>query len=189
MNKQDLVFWLAENVSTEDFNNLQFTLPDAAIRTCWYKSIKQPGVIRCSGNYGDIDSTDVRLAKVASKHKTSTAVHSWNDASERPGTVKGIIPVGATHVCVENNSQSSLNCEIKKEDDDDKPTALDVQVGADHYKQQKIQPVEYIHANNIGFMEGNVIKYVTRHKLKNGKQDLEKAIHFLQMLIELEYGE
>ena len=67
------------------------------------------------------------------------------------------------------------------------PTALDNQVGADHYKQQKIQPVEYIHANEIGFMEGNVIKYVTRHKLKNGKQDLEKAIHFLQLLIELEY--
>jgi len=69
------------------------------------------------------------------------------------------------------------------------PTALDSQVGANHYKAQKIQPVEYIHANKIGFMEGNVIKYVTRHKLKNGKQDLEKAIHFLQLLIELEYSE
>ena len=48
--------------------------------------------------------------------------------------------------------------------------------------------MEYIHANEIGFMEGNVIKYVTRHKLKNGKQDIEKAIHFLELIIELEYS-
>lgn len=65
-------------------------------------------------------------------------------------------------------------------------SALDVQVGGDHYKKLKIQPVEYIHANRLGFFEGSVIKYVTRWKDKNGLKDLEKAKHFLELLIELE---
>lgn len=68
-------------------------------------------------------------------------------------------------------------------------SALDHQAGGHHYKTLQIQPVEYIHANQIGYFEGNVIKYVTRHRNKNGKQDLEKAIHYLQLLIELEYPE
>lgn len=65
-------------------------------------------------------------------------------------------------------------------------TALDHQVGGDHYKKLKIQPVEFIMANDIGYMEGNVIKYVVRHKDKGGIADLEKAMHYLQMLIEQE---
>lgn len=65
-------------------------------------------------------------------------------------------------------------------------TALDKQVGGDHYKELIIQPVEYIHANNIPFIEGSVIKYVTRWKNKNGIADLEKAKHFIELLILLE---
>lgn len=65
-------------------------------------------------------------------------------------------------------------------------SALDVQVGGSHYKDLKIQPVEYIHANNIPFIEGSVIKYVTRWRNKNGIKDLEKAKHFLELLIEME---
>ena len=64
--------------------------------------------------------------------------------------------------------------------------ALDTQVGGGHYKYKAIQPVEYIHTNGIGYFEGNVIKYVTRWRDKNGVQDLEKAIHYLKLLIELE---
>lgn len=64
--------------------------------------------------------------------------------------------------------------------------ALDVQVDGNHYKDQAIQPVEYIHANNIGYMEGNVIKYVSRWRKKNGIADLEKAKHYIELLIELE---
>jgi hypothetical protein len=63
---------------------------------------------------------------------------------------------------------------------------LATQVGGSHYKDLKIQPVEYIHANNIPFIEGNVIKYVTRWRAKNGIKDLEKARHFIDLLIELE---
>ena len=64
--------------------------------------------------------------------------------------------------------------------------ALDKQVAGDHYKDQAIQPVEYIHANAIGYFEGNVIKYVTRWRKKNGIADLEKAKHYIELLIELE---
>ena len=64
--------------------------------------------------------------------------------------------------------------------------ALGVQVGGSHYKDLKIQPVEYIHANGIPFIEGSVIKYVTRWRVKNGIKDLEKARHFIDLLIELE---
>ena len=63
---------------------------------------------------------------------------------------------------------------------------LETQVGGDHYKTKAIQPVEYIHANGLGFCEGNVIKYVTRWKEKNGIKDLEKARHYLDILIQLE---
>lgn len=65
-------------------------------------------------------------------------------------------------------------------------TPLQTQVGGDHYKSMKIQPVEFIHANNIPYMEGNIIKYVTRWRTKNGKADLEKAKHYIDLLIELE---
>lgn len=66
--------------------------------------------------------------------------------------------------------------------------ALKVQVGGGHYKDYKIQPVEFCHANDVPFLEGNVIKYVMRHRKKNGRQDLEKAKHFIDLLIQLEYG-
>ena len=66
-------------------------------------------------------------------------------------------------------------------------SALDKQVSGDHYKDKGIQPIVYIHANNLGFCEGNVIKYVTRHKEKNGSADIKKAIHYLELLLELEY--
>jgi hypothetical protein len=61
-----------------------------------------------------------------------------------------------------------------------------MQVGGSHYKGLNIQPVEYIHANGIGFFEGNVIKYVSRWRSKNGIADLEKAKHYIDLLIELE---
>lgn len=65
-------------------------------------------------------------------------------------------------------------------------TALDIQEGGDHYKSMAIQPVEYIIANNLGFIEGNIIKYISRYKNKNGVEDLKKARHFIDMLIEMQ---
>jgi len=66
-------------------------------------------------------------------------------------------------------------------------TALNTQIDGSHYKDKGIQPIVYIHANNMGFCDGNVVKYVTRYKEKNGKKDLEKAKHYIELLIELEY--
>lgn len=65
----------------------------------------------------------------------------------------------------------------------------DDQVGGYHYKHMKIQPTEFISVNSIPFIEGNVIKYVCRHAHKNGKQDVLKAIHYLNLLIEYHYNE
>ena len=64
---------------------------------------------------------------------------------------------------------------------------LDTQIGGDHYKRHKIQPIDFIYENEIGFIEGNIIKYVMRHKHKNGLEDLKKALHYLQILIDKEY--
>ena len=66
--------------------------------------------------------------------------------------------------------------------------ALQQQVGGQHYKGCKIQPVEYIHANGLDYLEGNVIKYITRHRTKGeGRKDIEKAIHYAQLILEMEY--
>ena len=68
-------------------------------------------------------------------------------------------------------------------------SALDEQIGGSHYRAGGIQPVQYIEANGLGFLEGNVIKYVTRHRKKGGAEDLRKARHYIDLLLELRYGE
>lgn len=65
-------------------------------------------------------------------------------------------------------------------------SALDTQVGGSHYKNMTIQPVEFIEKNNLGFCVGNIIKYVCRYKDKNGIEDLKKARHYIDLLIEIE---
>ena len=64
--------------------------------------------------------------------------------------------------------------------------ALKKQVGGTHYKQMSIQPAEFIYMNDIGFFEGNVVKYVSRWRDKGGIADLEKAKHYIDLLIEFE---
>lgn len=63
------------------------------------------------------------------------------------------------------------------------------QVGGNHYKNMAIQPVEFITKNEIPFIEGCVIKYVCRHEFKNGVEDIDKAIHFLELLKQIKYQE
>lgn len=67
--------------------------------------------------------------------------------------------------------------------------ANDVQIGGSHYNKRAIQPWDYIIANNIGYLEGTAIKYITRWKDKGGIQDIKKAIHFLEKLMEVYYAE
>jgi hypothetical protein len=105
----------------------------------------------------------------------SSALKEWQPPSEiNPVTVE-IIPPAAdleslTDTCTSRTEQSSLN----------------TQVGGSHYKDLGIQPVEYASANNLDYFQGNVVKYVTRWRNKNGVEDLKKALHYLEMYIELE---
>ena len=66
-------------------------------------------------------------------------------------------------------------------------SAYDKQVGGSHYKKMKIQPSRFVIENELLFPEGSVIKYICRHRFKNGKEDLEKAVHFIEMIIERDY--
>lgn len=61
------------------------------------------------------------------------------------------------------------------------------QVGGSHYKDMAIEPSEFIFKNGMNWLEGNAIKYICRYKQKGGKQDIDKAIHYLQLLKEWEY--
>ena len=64
----------------------------------------------------------------------------------------------------------------------------DKQVGGSHYKLP-IEPIDYIEKNNLTYCEGNVVKYVTRHKNKRGAEDIKKAIHYLEFILKYQYGE
>ena len=88
---------------------------------------------------------------------------------------------GPCATCVDN-----ANWHNNREERHQAQAALTTQVGGKHYKDMPIQPVEYIHKNSIGYFEGCVIKYVSRWRKKNGVEDLKKARHFLDLLIEFE---
>jgi hypothetical protein len=68
-------------------------------------------------------------------------------------------------------------------------SALNTQIGGKHYKDFVIQPAEFIHRNKLPWCEANIIKYVCRHSRKNGREDLMKAKHYLDLLIEMDYDE
>jgi hypothetical protein len=66
--------------------------------------------------------------------------------------------------------------------------ASERQVGGGHYKGMRIQPTEFIVKNDLGWCAGNAIKYICRHRLKHGEADIDKAIHYLELLKEIEYA-
>jgi hypothetical protein len=66
-------------------------------------------------------------------------------------------------------------------------SAYKKQIGGSHYKDMAIQPADFINKNKLLFAEGNAIKYICRHQSKGGLQDIEKAIHYLEMIIERDY--
>jgi len=65
--------------------------------------------------------------------------------------------------------------------------SLEEQVGGKHYRSFKIQPAEFINENKLLFAEGNAIKYICRHSVKGKAQDIKKAIHYLEMILERDY--
>jgi len=66
--------------------------------------------------------------------------------------------------------------------------SLNTQVDGNHYKGMKIQPAHFINENHLEFAEGNAIKYICRHKKKGKEKDIQKAIHYLEMIIERDYS-
>ena len=64
----------------------------------------------------------------------------------------------------------------------------DKQVGGSHYKNFEIQPAEFVNKNKLLFAEGNAIKYICRHSIKGGVEDIDKAIHYLEMIKERDYS-
>ena len=66
--------------------------------------------------------------------------------------------------------------------------SLEKQVGGKHYRNMKIQPAHFINENKLLFAEGNAIKYICRHSVKGKQQDIEKAIHYLKMILERDYS-
>ena len=66
---------------------------------------------------------------------------------------------------------------------------LSSQVDGNHYTNMKIQPAEFINENNLEFAEGNAIKYICRHQKKGKRRDIEKAIHYLEMILERDYDD
>ena len=66
--------------------------------------------------------------------------------------------------------------------------SLDKQHGGSHYKKFKIQPAEFINENKLLFAEGNAIKYICRHSVKGKEEDIKKAIHYLEMILERDYN-
>jgi hypothetical protein len=73
--------------------------------------------------------------------------------------------------------------------DKDKDIGLQRQEGGDHYRRFKIQPVEFIIANQLGFLAGNIVKYATRYKFKGGAEDVRKIIHYCELILEFEYSD
>ena len=69
------------------------------------------------------------------------------------------------------------------------PTALGSQVGGHHYQDMAVQPFEFLRQNNVPHAEGEIIYHVLRHRSKYGRKDLEKAMHWIQLIIESEYAE
>ena len=69
----------------------------------------------------------------------------------------------------------------------EKSSSYKKQIGGSHYRNFRIQPSKFINDNKLLFAEGNAIKYICRHKYKNGKEDLKKAIHYIEMIMERDY--
>ena len=66
-------------------------------------------------------------------------------------------------------------------------SALDVQIDGSHYKTKAIQPIEYILANDLTYIEGCIVKYISRHRDKGKDKDIRKIIHYCELLLEFEY--
>jgi len=102
------------------------------------------------------------------------------DYDRVPREERGVVDPLVNRITHQRGPKVSANIDLTR--------PLSQQIGGEHYRQGDIQPIEYIHANDMDFFSGNVVKYITRWKYKNGLEDLKKAKHYIELLIEQEYG-
>jgi hypothetical protein len=143
--------------------------------------------------YGDPLSETYSVGYVGSKWNAATDRRTWSPYNSN---VNGGIVVDnrmcriitgklQTEVWGLVNWPSGRSVDMKIHDD---TSALSSQVAGTHYKDMAIQPIEFIHKNKLSYPQGLAIKYICRYKNKAGKEDLQKAIHTLELLMEMEYG-
>ena len=89
----------------------------------------------------------------------------------------------------EEGKCSGGKVDMRADEAEKKQSVLDIQHGGSHYKDKGIQPIEYITANDLGFCEGNIVKYASRHQEKNGAEDIRKVIHYAQFILKFQYNE
>lgn len=127
---------------------------------------------------------DIRFADGVEYENSDPSIFRWN-------ALGGLSDIVAYRYSVESQSLEEAYEETERGivDSVNESSALNAQVDGNHYKQFEIQPVEFINANKMDFLQGSVVKYVSRHKLKGKQKDVEKAIHFCKLILELQYAE
>lgn len=111
------------------------------------------------------------------------------DSAEEEAAEKCGMTVGEYRLAQKNWASAVRDSADDTDLADDSPSALDSQVGGDHYRGFSIQPVEFSVVNKLGFAEGNIVKYACRHTLKGGSDDMRKVIHYARIILETVYGE
>lgn len=117
---------------------------------------------------------------------TDKTIPPAKSTTMRPSPYAGLL---IHHILNARRVQKAFSVPSESELMSSKEDPLDSQVGGSHYKSYKIQPIEYAMANNLSYCQANAIKYITRYRDKGGAEDLHKAIHNIQILLKLEYGE
>lgn len=134
----------------------------------------------------DLDAfPEASVNSLAKKHKIA-AGYAYKLAKKRNGqALEKILGPRPAHLTMVPTPVEEFFDTVEVTIADPAPAANAVQVGGDHYKKNAIQPWDYIVSNDLGYLEGNVVKYVSRWKDKGGRQDLEKAKHYLDKLLEV----
>ncbi len=132
----------------------------------------------CPSQFKSSISTTVASCQLKGPHY----VHRGEGFIWRPGDEKPryIVPKEEKRI-----SEPIPKTEVKEEE----PSATKRQVGGSHYKGSVLQPIDVIDAWRLDFYEGSALKYLARHRKKNGREDIEKAIHYLELLLERQYSE
>lgn len=153
---------------------------------------------------GVTDKYEITLEELAKELGVKpVTLSSWHTGRYSPNNYDKYVAIRKHLICLLDKDELAVKYPLRKfkphkppvrsspnpESEPQIVTPLQVQIGGSHYKDCKIQPIEYIEGNQLAFLEGCVVKRVTRHNKPSGKgrQDIEKAIHELQLLLELRY--